>query len=261
MSIRARCRTGYLGGIGVVPPYRPMDFAGWFEACLGDRGYTFDARHNTPRAGRILMARGRDAGDVALADTFGRNTLVRTTAPRSARRPCSSARATGSGCCSARGAWARRSPDGRSQARQADPRPRRHVERGDPGRHPVRARVVRLDDAEQPIVGPADRSALPCARQPADHDEATVRSGRSAFRRAGPAVARRHAQGLPRAATPGMASTPPAPGAMHGPPGSTQPASDSASTRIARSARHGARPAATIAWSASSSIPAYASPG
>ena len=48
-----------------------MDFAGWFEAFLGDRWYTFDARNNTPRIGRVLMARGRDATDVALTTSFG----------------------------------------------------------------------------------------------------------------------------------------------------------------------------------------------
>jgi transglutaminase-like putative cysteine protease len=52
-----------------------MDFAGWFEAYLGDRWYTFDARNNTPRIGRVLVARGRDASDVALTSTFGPNTL------------------------------------------------------------------------------------------------------------------------------------------------------------------------------------------
>ena len=58
-------------------PTGPMDFAGWFEAYLGDRWYTFDARNNTPRIGRVLIARGRDACDVALASTFGPNTLER----------------------------------------------------------------------------------------------------------------------------------------------------------------------------------------
>lgn len=52
-----------------------MDFAGWFEAFLGGRWYTFDARNNTPRIGRVLIARGRDAADVAIATTFGPNTL------------------------------------------------------------------------------------------------------------------------------------------------------------------------------------------
>ena len=75
MNIPARYCTGYLGDVGTEPPYGPMDFAGWFEAFLGDRWYTFDARNNTPRIGRVLIARGRDACDVALASTFGPNTL------------------------------------------------------------------------------------------------------------------------------------------------------------------------------------------
>jgi transglutaminase-like putative cysteine protease len=75
LNIPARYCTGYLGDIGIPPPYGPMDFAGWFEAWLGDRWYTFDARNNTPRIGRVLMARGRDACDVALSSTFGPNTL------------------------------------------------------------------------------------------------------------------------------------------------------------------------------------------
>ncbi len=57
----------------------PMDFAGWFEAYLGNRWYTFDARNNTPRIGRVLMARGRDACDVALVSSFGPNTLQQFT--------------------------------------------------------------------------------------------------------------------------------------------------------------------------------------
>ena len=77
MNIPARYCTGYLGDIGVPPVDGPMDFAGWFEAFLGDRWYTFDARNNTPRIGRVLIARGRDACDVALASTFGPNTLQR----------------------------------------------------------------------------------------------------------------------------------------------------------------------------------------
>jgi len=65
-----------LGDIGVPPPYGPMDFAGWFEAYLGGRWYTFDARNNTPRIGRVLIAQGRDAADVPITHTFGPNTLV-----------------------------------------------------------------------------------------------------------------------------------------------------------------------------------------
>jgi transglutaminase-like putative cysteine protease len=75
LNIPARYCTGYLGDIGMPPPYGTMDFAGWFEAWLGDRWYTFDARNNTPRIGRVLMARGRDACDVALSTAFGPNTL------------------------------------------------------------------------------------------------------------------------------------------------------------------------------------------
>ena len=75
LNIPARYCTGFLGDYGTEPPYGPMDFAGWFEAFLGDRWYTFDARNNTPRIGRVLIARGRDACDVALSSTFGPNTL------------------------------------------------------------------------------------------------------------------------------------------------------------------------------------------
>jgi transglutaminase-like putative cysteine protease len=71
MNIPARYCTGYLGDIGLPPPYPPMDFAAWFEAYVGDGWYTFDPRNNEPRAGRILIARGRDAADVALTTTFG----------------------------------------------------------------------------------------------------------------------------------------------------------------------------------------------
>lgn len=75
MNIPARYCTGYLGDIGVPPDPAPMDFSGWFEAYLGNRWYTFDARHNTPRIGRILIARGRDAADVAISTSYGRNEL------------------------------------------------------------------------------------------------------------------------------------------------------------------------------------------
>jgi transglutaminase-like putative cysteine protease len=54
-----------------------MDFGAWFEVYVGGRWHTFDARHNTPRIGRILIARGRDAADVAISTTFGANTLKR----------------------------------------------------------------------------------------------------------------------------------------------------------------------------------------
>mgnify|MGYP002628079905 CR=1 FL=1 len=76
MNIPARYCTGYLGDIGVPPPYGPMDFSAWFDVYLGGQWYTFDARNNVPRIGRVLMARGRDAADAALSTTFGPNTLT-----------------------------------------------------------------------------------------------------------------------------------------------------------------------------------------
>jgi transglutaminase-like putative cysteine protease len=76
MNIPARYATGYLGDICVPPVDAPMDFSAWFEVYLGGRWYTFDARHNVPRVGRILMARGRDAADVAITTTFGPSRLV-----------------------------------------------------------------------------------------------------------------------------------------------------------------------------------------
>ena len=77
MNIPARYCTGYLGDIGIPPVPYPMDFSAWFEVFLGGRWYTFDARHNTPRIGRVVMARGRDAGDVPITMAFGQNTLQR----------------------------------------------------------------------------------------------------------------------------------------------------------------------------------------
>ena len=77
MNIPARYCTGYLGDIGVPPEPEPMDFSAWFEVYLAGRWYSFDARHNTPRIGRIVMARGRDAADVAISTTFGPNLLKR----------------------------------------------------------------------------------------------------------------------------------------------------------------------------------------
>jgi transglutaminase-like putative cysteine protease len=75
VNIPARYCTGYLGDIGLPPPYAPMDFAGWFEAYLGGAWHTFDPRNNAPRIGRVLIAQGRDAADVAITTTFGPNTL------------------------------------------------------------------------------------------------------------------------------------------------------------------------------------------
>jgi transglutaminase-like putative cysteine protease len=76
MNIPARYATGYLGDIGVPAVPAPMDFSAWFEVYLAGRWFTFDARHNTPRIGRILVARGRDAADCAITTTFGQSTLV-----------------------------------------------------------------------------------------------------------------------------------------------------------------------------------------
>ena len=75
MNIPARYCTGYLGDIGMPPPYGPMDFAAWFEVFLGGHWYIFDARNNVPQIGRVLIARGRDATDVPISNSFGPNTL------------------------------------------------------------------------------------------------------------------------------------------------------------------------------------------
>lgn len=74
LNIPARYATGYLGDIG-VPPGGPMDFSAWFEVYLDNRWWTFDARHNRPRIGRVLMATGRDASDVAMTTAFGQADL------------------------------------------------------------------------------------------------------------------------------------------------------------------------------------------
>ena len=76
LNIPARYCTGYLGEIGVPRVPEPMDFSAWFEVYLGGAWHPFDARNNVPRIGRILMAHGRDAADVALTTTFGTNQLT-----------------------------------------------------------------------------------------------------------------------------------------------------------------------------------------
>ncbi|MDB5965195.1 MAG: transglutaminase domain protein [Polaromonas sp.] len=76
MNIPARYCTGYLGDIGVPAVPDPMDWSAWFEVYLEGGWYTFDARHNRPRIGRVLMARGRDAADVAISTTFGPSILA-----------------------------------------------------------------------------------------------------------------------------------------------------------------------------------------
>jgi len=75
MNIPARYCTGYLGDVGTPPPWGVPDFAAWMEVYLGGQWHIFDPRNNVPRIGRVLVARGRDAADVAIVTTFGPNTL------------------------------------------------------------------------------------------------------------------------------------------------------------------------------------------
>lgn len=77
MNIPARYCTGYISDIGLPPNTSPMDFAGWFEAYLGGQWHAFDPRNNAPRTGRILIACGRDAIDVAISTAFGPNILTK----------------------------------------------------------------------------------------------------------------------------------------------------------------------------------------
>jgi transglutaminase-like putative cysteine protease len=76
LNIPARYVFGYIPDINVPPPSEPMDFAAWFEVYLDGRWYTFDARNNTPRTGRVIVGRGRDAIDVALITSFGPLSLI-----------------------------------------------------------------------------------------------------------------------------------------------------------------------------------------
>ena len=70
MNIPARYVTGYLGDIR--RPYSGAgDFSAWYEVFLDGRWWTMDARHNDERMGRVLMAVGRDATDVAITTSFG----------------------------------------------------------------------------------------------------------------------------------------------------------------------------------------------
>jgi len=77
MNIPARYCTGYLGDIGVAASPEPMDFSAWFEAYLGGRWHIFDPRNNRPRIGRVLIARGRDAADVPISNSFGPSVVKR----------------------------------------------------------------------------------------------------------------------------------------------------------------------------------------
>jgi transglutaminase-like putative cysteine protease len=76
LNIPARYCTGYISDVNLPPTDAPMDFCAWFEAYIGDRWETFDPRNNAPRTGRVLMARGRDAADIAISTNFGATTLV-----------------------------------------------------------------------------------------------------------------------------------------------------------------------------------------
>lgn len=76
MNIPARYCTGYLSDVGTPPPWAVGDFAAWMEVWIGGRWHLFDPRNNVPRIGRILMARGRDASDVAISTSFGPSSLA-----------------------------------------------------------------------------------------------------------------------------------------------------------------------------------------
>ena len=76
LNIPARYCTGYLGYTGIAQGEAPVDFSAWFEVFLADRWYVFDARHNIPRCGRVLIARGRDAADVPFLRSFGPHQLT-----------------------------------------------------------------------------------------------------------------------------------------------------------------------------------------
>ena len=76
LNIPARYCTGYISDIGEPPPYEPMDFAAWMEVYLDGAWRVFDPRNHTPRIGRILVARGRDAADVPLTQSFGAHTMT-----------------------------------------------------------------------------------------------------------------------------------------------------------------------------------------
>lgn len=92
MNIPARYVNGYLGDIGVPIDPAPMDFSAWMEVYLDHRWVTFDARHNKRRTGRIVIARGRDAADVAMITTYGPHVLNKfhvTTDEMPGQRPAS----------------------------------------------------------------------------------------------------------------------------------------------------------------------------
>jgi transglutaminase-like putative cysteine protease len=76
LNLPARYCTGYLGYTGIPVTDAPVDFSAWFEVFLADRWYVFDARHNFPRCGRVLIGRGRDASDVPFLRSFGEHRLL-----------------------------------------------------------------------------------------------------------------------------------------------------------------------------------------
>jgi transglutaminase-like putative cysteine protease len=92
LNIPARYATGYLGDIGIPPTPEPMDFSAWFEVYLENRWWTCDARHNRTRIGRVLMATGRDASDVAITTSFGTAHLKNFTVVTEEEFPASAAR-------------------------------------------------------------------------------------------------------------------------------------------------------------------------
>jgi transglutaminase-like putative cysteine protease len=76
LNLPARYCTGYLGYTGITVGTAPVDFSAWFQVFLCDRWHTFDARHNIPRCGRVLIAHGRDAADVPFLRSFGAHQLA-----------------------------------------------------------------------------------------------------------------------------------------------------------------------------------------
>ena len=157
LNIPARYTTGYLGDIG-VPVARPMDFSAWFEVFLGDRWYTSDARHNARRIGRIVMARGRDAGDVPITMCFGPSSLLRfdvitdeVVEPKAAAAPPRAAASTS--LSEGDIAWPRHRARTRSRAK-ATTRPaaattRRAASSPSPARSSRRRATPRPDDARE----------------------------------------------------------------------------------------------------------------
>lgn len=72
ISIPARIAVGYLHGLV------PMDMHAWFEAYVGGRWYTFDPTQANLSGGRVIVAYGRDAADVAVFHQFGSGCVLNT---------------------------------------------------------------------------------------------------------------------------------------------------------------------------------------